>query len=304
MTKPILVIMAAGVGSRFGGFKQMAPFGAHGEGLIHYSLYDALQAGFRRVLFVVNRRIHEDFRAFLGSGVGNRMDVGYVFQEIDTLPAGCLPVPGRTKPWGTAHAVMCCGSQIDAPFCAINGDDLYGRDALQKIFAFLNAAPAGGSYAMVGFLLGNTLSETGFVSRGQCFVTAEGYLQNVIERTRIISTTDGALFTLDGQTYHRLPEDAVASMNLWGFTPDFLDEVTSRFPAFYRQALQSDPLKAEYFLPAVVGSLLSEQKVSVKVLQSKDRWYGVTNPSDRAAVESALRDMTRQGIYPERLWPD
>ncbi len=302
MKEPILVVMAAGIGSRFGGLKQMAPFGLHGESLIDYSLYDALEVGFKRVIFIVNKRIHQDFRQLVGSNVEKRMEVQYVMQELDDLPDGLTVPEGRVKPWGTAHAILCCRDAIDAPFCAINGDDLYGRDALRQLYAYLKEPRQPGDYAMVGFSLMNTLSENGYVSRGRCQVNDSGYLDSIVELTHVIPSMDGPLYTTDGQVYHRLPEDTAVSMNIWGLQPQFIDEVKRLFPLFYQEAMATDPLKAEMYLPNAIGDLLKENKVTVRVLHSKDKWLGVTNASDRPAVEAALKELTQQGVYPEGLW--
>lgn len=302
MKEPVLVVMAAGIGSRFGGLKQMTPFGRHGESLIDYSLYDALEVGFKRVIFIVNKRIKEDFQHLVGSHVESRMEVRYALQELDALPEGFTVPEGRVKPWGTAHAILSCKGMIDAPFCAINGDDLYGRDALRQMYSFLTSAPQENEYAMVGFSLKNTLSENGYVSRGRCQANEQGYLDSIVELTHIIPTIDGILHTEDGQTYHKLPDDTVVSMNIWGLTPQFLDEVEKVFPAFYQDALINNPLKAEIYLPNVIGDLLKQGKVSVKVLHSTDRWFGVTNASDRPGVEQGLRELTEAGVYPDGLW--
>lgn len=302
MKEPILVVMAAGIGSRFGGLKQMTPFGLHGESLIDYSLYDALQVGFRRVVFIVNQHIHADFRDLVGRHVEDRMEVQYVMQELDNLPLGLIVPPGREKPWGTGHAILCCKEVIDAPFCAINGDDLYGRDALRQLYIYLKSDPKPGAYAMVGFSLMNTLSENGYVSRGQCQVNAQGYLDGIVELTHVISSLDGPLFTEDGENYKRLPEDTAVSMNIWGLTPGFIALLETAFPLFYHEAMKSNPLKAELYLPNVIGKLLKQKQITVKVLRSIDKWYGVTNASDRPAVEQALRELTLQGIYPDGLW--
>ncbi|MDD2561769.1 MAG: sugar phosphate nucleotidyltransferase [Eubacteriales bacterium] len=302
MKEPILVVMAAGIGSRFGGLKQMTPFGLHGESLIDYSLFDALRSGFKRVVFIVNGKIIDDFKDLVGSHVEGRMEVTYVNQELDMLPHGLTVPPGRVKPWGTSHAVLCSKDVIDAPFCAINGDDLYGLDAMQKMYAFLKAGPQPHEYAMVGFDLKNTLSEHGYVSRGICQVDENDYLENVIERLHIISTVDGPLHTLDQKTYHRLPEDTTVSMNMWAFTPQVLDEIEAHFPTFYKKAMAENPLKAEFYLPNLVGDLLRENKATVKVMRSRDKWFGVTNASDRPIVEEALKELTRHGVYPDGLW--
>lgn len=300
--KPILVVMAAGIGSRFGGLKQMTPFGTHGESLIDYSLFDALRSGFERVIFIVNSRIKDDFRAIVGKNVENRMEVNYVMQELDKIPEGLKVPEGRVKPWGTAHAILCCKNAIDAPFCALNGDDFYGLDAMQQMYEFLLNQSEEGHYAMAGFELQNTLSENGYVSRGICHVNDRGYLDSVIERLHIIPTMDGPMYTLDCETYFRLPPETAVSMNMWGFTPGLLQEIEDRFPSFHKEAMKTNPLKTEFYLPNLVGDLLNERIVRVKVLRSKDRWFGVTTASDRPKVEQALRELTQKGDYPDGLW--
>ena len=301
-TSPILVVMAAGIGSRFGGVKQLAPFGKNGECIIDYSLFDAYRAGFRRVVFIVNEKIKDDFREKIGRHVEGRMEVRYVVQRLESLPAGCAVPEGRTKPWGTGHAVMCCREAIDAPFAAINGDDFYGRDAFDKIYQFLAAAHGRGEYAMCGFLLKNTLSENGYVSRGVCQADAQGFLQGITERTHIIGTCDGPLYTEDGATYTRLPEETPVSMNLWGFTPDFMEQLWARFPAFHAQAMAQNPLKGEYFLPFVVNDTLREGLSTVRLLHNDSKWYGVTYQQDLPAVQAAIARMTEEGEYPPALW--
>ena len=300
--EPILVVMAAGIGSRFGGVKQLASFGRNGECIIDYSLFDAYRAGFRRVVFIVNETIYDDFRQKIGVHVEGRMKVRYAIQKLSKLPAGCTVPEGRQKPWGTGHAVMCCRELIDAPFAAINGDDFYGRDAFEKIYGFLSQPHQKGEYAMCGFLLKNTLSENGYVSRGVCTTDEKGMLDSIVERTHIIGTCDGPLYTLDGNTYIRLPADAPVSMNLWGFTPDFMEELCGRFPAFYRSAMETNPLKAEYFLPFVVNDTLKEGLSTVRVLGTNSKWYGVTYHEDVPFVQSAIARMTDSGEYPPALW--
>jgi len=302
MKEPILVVLAAGIGSRFGGLKQMTPFGAHGESLIDYSLFDALRAGFQRVVFIVNGKIKDDFREIVGKNVENRMEVHYALQEIDKLPQGFTVPEGRSKPWGTAHAVLCAKDVIDAPFCALNGDDFYGRQALQHMYTFLSANQQSGTYTMVGYSLANTLSEYGYVSRGRCLVDENNYLQDVEELTHIISTTDGPLYTKDGQTYYKLPSDTTVSMNIWGFTTDFITHAEAGFADFLMQAQQTNPLKAEYYLPGVVSDILNAGKATVKVASTTDSWFGVTNQADRPRVEAALRELTASGQYPDGLW--
>ncbi len=302
MKKPILVVMAAGIGSRFGGLKQMASFGVHGESLIDYSLYDALQVGFERVIFIVNKRIYEDFRQTVGKHVEGRMEVQYVMQELDDLPEGLSIPEGRVKPWGTGHAILACRDVVDAPFCVINGDDLYGRDALRKMLEYLSGNPDPYHYAMVAFLLKNTLSENGYVSRGVCKASDSGFLESIVETMHIIPSVDGPLYTEDNKTYYRLPEDTMVSMNIWGLMPEFIDVLKDEFPRFHKTAMETNPMKAEIYLPNVIGALLKQGRASVKVLHSKDKWLGVTNASDSPAVEAALREMTEAGVYPNGLW--
>ncbi len=299
---PILVVMAAGLGSRFGGIKQMASFGEYGECIIDYSLFDAYRAGFRRVVFIVNEKICDTFREKIGSHVEPLMEVHYVIQRPETLPEGCT-VPGeRVKPWGTGHAVMCCKDVIDAPFAAINGDDFYGRDAFQNIYDFLTSTTAQGQYAMVGFEVKNTLSENGYVSRGVCTANAAGNLESIIERTHIISTCDGPLFTEDGEHYTRLSPDTPVSMNLWGFTPEFMQQLWDRFPVFYQDAMKNNPLKGEYFLPFVVNDTLQDGQATAKLLHTSSKWYGVTYQEDLPSVKEALQGMIQSGEYPSPLW--
>lgn len=304
-SEPILVVMAAGIGSRFGGVKQLASFGAYQQCIIDYSLFDAYRAGFRRVVFIVSDNILEDFKQKIGIHVENRMEVRYAIQRMDTLPQGCTIPEGRTKPWGTGHAIMCCRELIDAPFVAINGDDFYGQDAFKQTYDFLSQPHQAGEYAMAGFLLKNTLSENGSVSRGVCHLTEDGYLDSVVENTHIISTCDGPLTTMDsGKTYLPLSPETPVSMNLWAFTPDFMDQLWARFPAFYQKALAENPLKGEYFLPFVVNDTLHEGISTVRVLHTTSKWYGITYHADLPAVSDAIAQLTQQGEYPECLWSD
>ena len=300
--QPILVVMAAGLGSRFGGIKQMASFGKHGECIIDYSLFDAYRAGFRRVVFIVNEKIHDIFREKIGKNVENLMEVHYVIQRPTTLPEGCTVPEGREKPWGTGHAVMCCKDVIDAPFAAINGDDFYGCDAIEKIYQFLCSAQGEGEYAMVGYQVKNTLSENGSVSRGVCEADENGLLKSVVERTHIIASCDGPLYTEDGTHYTRLDNDAPVSMNMWGFTPDFMQQLWNRFPAFWQNAMATNPLKGEYFLPFVVNDTLQDGQSTAKLLHTDSKWYGVTYQADLPGVQSAIAQMTENGDYPEKLW--
>lgn len=306
MKKPILVVMAAGMGSRYGGLKQMDPVGNYGQVIMDYSLYDAQRAGFETAVFIIKREIENDFRHLIGDRIARVMEVRYAFQELCDLPAGYTVPEGRTKPWGTSHAVLAARNCIDAPFAVINADDYYGPEAFQQIYQYLTEHPEtneGYEYAMVGYMLRNTLTENGYVSRGVCQTDELGYLTKVTERTHIEKEGEGARFTEDGgATWMSLPGDTVVSMNLWGFTPSFVEEAQRRFAAFLDRTKVENPLKGEYFLPSVVSELIEEKLGRVKVLRSQDKWYGVTYKEDKPVVVDAIRRMTRAGVYPDRLW--
>ncbi len=303
MKEPILVIMAAGMGSRYGGLKQMEPVGGNGELIIDYSLYDAMKAGFQRAVFIIREENEALFKSMIGDRIAKRMEVSYVFQSLDRLPAGYSVPEGRKKPWGTAHAVLCAREAVDAPFAVLNADDFYGRDALLRAYGFLKAMETGGGpCAMVGYALQNTLSDKGSVSRGICRVDGEGHLLSIDERTHIIKTVDGPLYTEDGQTYHRLSGDAVASMNLFAFHPDIFLELEQEFREFLTDALPGNPLSAEFYLPVVAGNLPKRNIAKVRVLPSGGQWYGVTYREDRETVTAALRRMAETGEYPAPLW--
>ena len=302
--EPILLIMAAGMGSRYGGLKQMDPVGPAGEAILDYSVFDARRAGFRRVIFLIKHAIEEDFRRLVGDRISRHMEVSYAFQELDALPEGFTVPEGRVKPFGTGHAVLCCRELIDAPFAVINADDYYGPHAFRQAYDSLVSLRDDDqySYMMVAYSLKNTLTENGYVARGVCETDPDGFLRNIVERTHIISSCDGPLFTEDGQTYHLLPPDSPVSMNMWGFTPSLLRELESRFPVFLRTALRENPLKGEFFLPFVVNELLSEGKATARVLKSEDRWWGVTYQEDKPQVKAALKALADQGLYPSPLW--
>ena len=305
MRDPILVIMAAGMGSRYGGLKQMDPIGPCGEVILHYSIYDAMRAGFKRVIFLIKHEIEKDFRSIVGDPVAKHMEVRYAFQQLDTLPEGFTVPEGRTKPWGTGHAVLCCRDLIDAPFCVINADDYYGPSAFKSAYDFLTHVTDDEKkrYMMVGYLLKNTVTLNGHVSRGLCEVSEDGYLQKVTETTHIISCCDGVLTTDDEQTYTKIPENTFVSMNIWGFTPSLLDTLSVEFPAFLSSAARENPLKAEFFLPSVVSAMLARDEATVQVLPSLDKWYGVTYRQDKPDVMLAITEMTNLGQYPRPLWP-
>lgn len=302
--EPILLIMAAGMGSRYGGLKQMDPVGPAGEAILDYSVFDARRAGFRRVIFLIKHAIEEDFRRLVGDRISRHMEVSYAFQELDALPEGFTVPEGRVKPFGTGHAVLCCRELIDAPFAVINADDYYGPHAFRQAYDSLVSLRDDDQYRymMVAYSLKNTLTENGYVARGVCETDPDGFLRNIVERTHIISSCDGPLFTEDGQTYHLLPPDSPVSMNMWGFTPSLLRELESRFPVFLRTVLRENPLKGEFFLPFVVNELLSEGKATARVLKSEDRWWGVTYQEDKPQVKAALKALADQGLYPSPLW--
>ncbi len=304
MREPILLIMAAGMGSRYGGLKQMDPIGPAGEVILHYSIYDAKRAGFRRVVFLIKHEIEADFRRLVGDPVARHMEVRYAFQELDRLPAPYSVPAGRVKPWGTGHAVLCCADLLDAPFAAINADDYYGPAAFRAAYDFLSAAEDGekARWMMVGYQLANTTTANGHVARGICAVDDAGFLTAVTERTHIVESSDGPLFTEDGQTYTLLPRGTPVSMNMFGFTLSFVEELRRGFPAFLDRALKENPLKAEYFLPFVVNQALAAGRAEMRVLPSADKWYGVTYPADRPMVVEAVRRMTDEGLYPAELW--
>jgi len=314
MARITLVVMAAGVGTRYGGMKQIDPIGPNGETALSYCVYDALRAGFDRVVFVIRERMKRVFRESIGQVIERQVDTAYVFQELDRLPPGAALPRSREKPWGTGHAVLCCRDEVATPFAVINADDLYGPTAYRLMAEHLarvahppsgegtKTPPPGASlphYCMVGFILKNTTSPHGTVARGICDVSPDGYLRNVTERTRI-REVGGAIHYADGDRWVELSPDSIASMNIWGLTPDFFEELEARFVRFLRA--NSDNPKAEYYLPEVVGALARGRKARIAVLKTNDRWYGITYQEDKPGVQQAIRDMIRAGVYPEKLW--
>ncbi len=308
MKKPVLVVMAAGMGSRYGGLKQIDPVGSCGEAILDYSLFDAHEAGFETAVIIIKKAIEKDFMDTVGARLkACPMEIRYAFQEIEKeLPEGYRIPAVRKKPWGTSHAVLCAKNEIgDAPFAVINADDYYGKSAFRAIYEYLCNAQDGEKqdYCMVGYELGKTVTDNGSVARGVCQVNAEGYLTGVVERTQIEKYPGGIHFTEDGgATWEDLPAETPVSMNMWGYTPGFLKEVKDRFPVFLEQKIPANPEKAEFFLPMTVGELLQEGKATVKVLHSADKWYGVTYAADKPQVVAALKEMTAQGKYPDGLW--
>ena len=299
--EPTLVIMAAGMGSRFGGLKQMTPVDEEGHFIIDFSLYDAYQAGFRRVAFIIKREIEQTFRETIGARMEKWFHVDYVYQELDRLPEGFAVPEGRKKPWGTAHAVACCRGVVEGPFAVINSDDFYGRGAYEEIYRFLTEHETPHHYAMLGYQLRNTVTEFGSVARGVCHVQ-DGMLLDITERTKIFKRGQDAAYTEDGETFVPLSGDTQVSMNFWGFTPEILDEIWDAFPAFLAENLPVNPEKCEFYLPTFVGSRLAEGKVRVRVLPCMETWHGVTYKEDLDSVKAAIGQLKREGKYPARLW--
>jgi len=305
MEKPVLVVMAAGMGSRYGGMKQIDPVGPSGQVIIDYSLYDARRAGFETVIFVIKHEIEDAFKAAIGDRVSKVMKVEYAFQQLEELPAGFAVPEGRAKPWGTCHAVLAAKHLIHGPFAVINADDYYGPEAFQVIYDYLSTHQDGEvyDYCMVSYLLKNTVSENGSVARGVCEANPDGTLAAVTEHTCIETYPGGIHFTENGgDTWQDLAPDTPVSMNLWGFGQSFLEEAEARFAGWLSENLPKNPLKCEYFLPLVVSELLAEGKATVKLLHSTDKWYGVTYREDKPVVVNALAQKTADGLYPADLW--
>ena len=303
MKKPILVVMAAGMGSRYGGLKQMDPVGANGEVILDYSVFDARRAGFETVVFIIKREIEADFKARIGSKIEPHMEVRYAYQDLHDLPEGYAVPEGRVKPWGTGQAIIAGRDVIDAPFAVINADDYYGVECFRRLYDFLTQPRGAGEYCMVGYMLRNTVTDNGSVARGVCASDGAGNLTVINERTRIEKHPGGIHYTEDdGQSWVELDPDTLVSMNMWGFQPELVEVLQQRFPAFLDQALAENPMKGEYLLPNVVRDLLSEGKATVKVLSSPDKWYGVTYQEDKPCVVQAMADKAAQGIYPTPLW--
>ena len=305
MNKPVLVIMAAGMGSRYGGLKQIDPVSDKGEIILDFSLYDAMMAGFEKVIFIIKEENEKDFRDLIDNRAGKHLNVEYAFQKLDDIPEGFEVPEDRVKPWGTCHAVMSARHLIDGPFAVINADDYYGPGAFQSMYEYLEKAQDDEKYryCMVGYQLENTLTENGHVARGVCSVSEEGMLTDIVERTKIMRREGRIMFTEDEEkTWEPLEEGTPVSMNFWGFTKSFMDEMVNRFPAFLENALKENPLKGEYFLPGVVDQLIQEDKATVKVLRSADKWYGVTYKEDKKGVVDALQSMKDKGMYPDTLW--
>lgn len=305
MKEPTLVIMAAGMGSRYGGLKQIDPVDEQGHIIMDFSIYDAVRAGFEKVVFVIKEENEADFRASIGDRMEKQIQVAYAYQKLSDLPDGFRVPEGRVKPFGTGQAVLSAMDQIDGPFVVINADDYYGSKAYQMMYQYLTTHTDDEKYryAMVGYILNNTLTENGHVARGICSVDENGLLKEIHERTRIERRGEGAAYTEDeGATWTELPGDSLVSMNMWGFQRSMMEELKKGFPVFLKEQLEENPLKCEYFLPFAVDELVQKGKATVEVLKTDDRWYGVTYKQDKPVVVEAIRRMKQQGLYPENLW--
>lgn len=306
MEKPVLVVMAAGMGSRYGGLKQIDPVGPDGEVIIDYSVYDAKKAGFEKVIFIIKREIEKDFKQAIGVRMEKNIEVAYAFQQLEQLPSGFSVPEGRSKPWGTTHAVLAAKDLIKGPFAVINADDYYGPHAYGVMYDFLAAEkPADGKnhFAMVGYRIENTVTDKGSVARGVCRADENGYLRDIVERLKVEKTESGARYTEDdGQSWTKLPAGTLVSMNFWGLDTGFLDASEEAFPEFLAENLPENPMKCEFLLPAEVDRMIKAGEADVKVLQSADRWHGVTYKEDKPEVMAALAGMHQNGLYPTPLW--
>lgn len=304
MVKPTLVVLAAGMGSRYGGLKQIDPVGAQGEIIIDYSIYDAVKAGFGRVVFIINRALHDDFDEIIGKPLSKYVETAYVYQEMDAmLPPGYAVPEGRVKPWGTGQAILCCREVLDGPFAVINSDDYYGPSAFEQIYGALqNCDAARTDFSMVGYRLTNTLTDHGSVARGVC-QTQDDFLTGIVERTMVVKTPDGAAYSEDGgKTLVPLAADTTVSMNFWGLTPAIFPYLEQQFNDFLQIEVPQNPQKAEIYIPNVIGKMLDQKQARVHVLRSADRWYGVTYKEDKPRVVEAMRRLTESGLYPAHLW--
>ncbi len=299
MKEPVVIIMAAGMGSRYGGLKQMDKITKQGEIILDFSLYDAYMAGFKKAVIVIKEEMQEDFEQLIKGRADKYMDIEYVYQSLDDIPEEYEVPDGRIKPWGTGHAVLAAREVVDGPFAVINADDFYGAAAFLSIYEFLEQA--GNDYCMVAYSVENTLSESGYVSRGLCEVDEAGFLADINERTKIMWHGENIAYEDEGKVIN-VNRGTPVSMNFWGFTADFMKQLENRFPEFLEQTLKKNPEKGEYFLPEVVDQVISEEIARVKVLTSSDKWYGVTYKEDKDGVTDALQSMKDKGLYPEKLW--
>jgi len=301
--EPVLVVMAAGMGSRYGGLKQIDPVGSQGEAILDYSLYDAYQAGFRTAVIIIKEAIRRDFMDTVGKRLEKcPLEIRYAYQELDMLPEGWSVPEGRTKPWGTCHAVLSAREAIDgAPFAVLNADDFYGRTAFRTVYNWLVSNEDPTTYCMIGYEVGKTVTDHGGVTRGVCRSDARGYLTEIVETSGIEKYEDGIRMPF-GTGWKDLDPKTLVSMNFWGFMPGYLDEIEDAFPIFLKYALRDNPQKGEFLLPTFVGRLIDAKKISLKVLSSPDTWFGVTYAADKPKVVEALRALTEAGKYPDGLW--
>lgn len=302
--KPTLIIMAAGMGSRFGGLKQLTPVGPSGQLLIDYSVYDAIKAGFGKIVFVIKHEIEQEFKERLGNRIAEKIPVEYVYQELDKLPEGYTVPEGRTKPWGTGHAILCCRGVVKEPFMVINADDFYGRQSYELLADFLQKPQTADkmAFAMSAYVLENTLTENGYVSRGICEVDENGKLCGLVERTRIQAIDGKPQFSEDeGKTWEELPSGCAVSMNAWAFPAQMLDHLEERFKVFLDTTAKQNPVKAEFYLPFAVNDMMNDGEAETLVLRTADRWYGMTYAADKQDVMDAIADMTDKGIYPAQM---
>lgn len=304
MESPVLVILAAGMGSRYGGLKQMDPIDSEGHKIIDFSVYDAKQAGFKKIIFIIKKEHHKEFHECIGEAMSKHILVEYAYQEMSCAPEGRVAPIGREKPLGTAHAVYCCKDLIRGPFAVINADDFYGRDGYQELYNYLIRSKDDElfRYAMVAYRLGNTLTDFGTVSRGCCMKDENGYLKEIVERTKIRKSQNGAEYCESGDTYRPISMDTLASMNMWGFTKSMVEELEESMELFFSEDLVKNPDTAECFLPFEVDRLLQQGKATVKVLYSKDNWFGITYKEDKPMVEESIKALKEQGVYPQKLW--
>ena len=301
--EPVLVVMAAGMGSRYGGLKQIDPVGSQGEAILDYSLYDAYQAGFRTAVIIIKEAIKNDFMETVGKRLEKcPLEIRYAYQELTMLPEGYSIPEGRTKPWGTCHAVLSAKEAIDgAPFAVLNADDFYGRAAFRTVYNWLVSNDEPDTYCMIGYEVGKTVTDHGGVTRGVCRSDKDGYLTQIVE-TSGIEKYEGGIRMPFGEGWKDLEETTLVSMNFWGYMPSYLDEIAEYFPNFLDHALRDNPMKGEFLLPTFIGQLIDEKKIRLKVLSSPDTWFGVTYAADKPKVVEALRALTAEGKYPDGLW--
>ena len=301
--KPVLLVMAAGLGSRYGGLKQLDKIGPNGEIILELSSYDAIKAGFEKIIFILRTEIVEDFKELIGNKLSQFAEIEYVIQDINNIPEGFNIPTDRVKPWGTGHAILCAKDIVKSPFLVINADDYYGQESFKLMYDYLSTNTEENHHAMVGYKLKNTLSENGHVARGICTVE-DGELKEIVERTKIIKIGESAFYTEDEKEWIELDYNSIVSMNMWGFMNSIFEITEEGFKNFLQNNLNNNPLKAEYFIPLVVSDLINSGKGKVKVINSKDKWYGVTYQEDKALVKEAIKKMIDEGKYKKNLWDE